>query len=130
MWSATYIYYNFYRAIIDYGKISHIEKLQAFTVEGTAGNVHAVQLFPKATCTCPASGPSCYHILAAKMSIGMECRKSDVKINLTMLHKNVRSKKDKISGRKRPRLDDYDINPAPDSIKNALIGDSEEKVCM
>ena len=30
-------------------------------------------------------------------------------------------KKDKTSGRKRPRVDDYDITPAPDSIKNTLI---------
>ena len=41
-----------YRAIIDSGKIIHNEKLRAFTVEGTGGNLHVVQLFPIASCTC------------------------------------------------------------------------------
>jgi len=59
------------RAIIDNRKIAHNEKLQAFTLEGTSENVHAVRLFPKASCTCPAAGSFCYHILAAKMSIEM-----------------------------------------------------------
>lgn len=101
-------------------------------MEGTAGNVHAIRLFPKASCTCPASASSCYHILAAKMSIGMECKNSGSKINLTMLRKNVRSKRDKTSGRKRPRINDYDITPAPDSIKNTLhlIGDTDHGVTV
>ena len=47
------------------------------------------------------------------------------KVNLTMLRKNVRSKKDKTSGRKRPRVDDYYITAAPDSIKNTLIGNDD-----
>jgi len=42
----------------------------------------------KAQCTCPASELSCYHILAAKMSIGMEDKSSLHKVNLTMLRKN------------------------------------------
>ena len=50
------------RAIIDGGMISNNEKLQAFIIKGNGGNVHAVQLFPEASCTCPASEPSCYHI--------------------------------------------------------------------
>ena len=109
------------RAIIDGGMISHNEKLQAFTIKGTGGNVHAVRLFPEASCTCPASEPSCYHILAARMSIGMEDKGSRHRVNFTLLRRNARSKKDKTSGRKRPRVDDYDITPAPDSIKNTLI---------
>ena len=113
------------RAIIDGGKISHNEKLQAFTVEGTGGNVHAVRLFPTASCTCPATGSSCYHILAAKISIGIEDTKPLHKVNLTMLRKNSRSRKDKTSGRKKPRVDDYDITPAPDSITNASIEDND-----
>ena len=73
----------------------------------------------------------CYHILAARISIGMEDINSCHKVNLTILRKNVRSKKDKTSGRKKPRVDDYDITPAPDSIKNMSIRDddfAEDKV--
>ena len=120
-----YIIYASNRAIIDGGKISHNEKLRAFTVEGTGGNVHAVRLFPTASCTCPTTGSSCYHILAAKMSIGIEDINSRHKVNLTMLRKNIRSKKDKTSGRKKPQVDDYDITVAPDSIKNTSIGDDD-----
>ena len=126
------ISYFLCRAIIDGGLISHNEKLQSFTVKGTSGNVHAVRLFPKASCTCPASESSCYHILAARMSIGMEEKSSHHRVNFTMLRRNTRSKKDKTSGRKRPRVDDYDITPAPDSINSTLItvnGFSAEKVC-
>ena len=47
------------------------------------------------------------------MSIGMEGRASLPKVNLTMLRKNVRSKKDKPSGRKKPRVRDYDITSSP-----------------
>ena len=121
----TYMATFLCRAIIDGGMISHNEKLQAFTVKGTGGNVHAVRLFPKASCTCPASGSSCYHILAARISIGMGDMKSRHKVNYTLLRRNARSKKDKTSGRKRPRIDDYDITPAPDSIKNTLIRDND-----
>ena len=123
--SYMYIIYASYRTIIDDGRISHNEKLRTFTVEGTGGNPHAVRLFPTPSCTCPTSGSSCYHILAAKISIGMEDINPCHKVNLTMLRKNVRSKKDKTSGRKRPRVDDYDITAAPDSIKNTLIGDDD-----
>ena len=71
------------------------------TGEGTAGNIHAMPLFPKALFTCPASKSSCCNIiLEAKMSIGMEDKSSLHKVNLTMLHKNIRSKKDKTSGQK------------------------------
>jgi len=92
------------RAIIDNRKTAYNEKLQAFTVKGTSGNVHAVRLFPKTSCTCPAGGSSYYHILVAKMSIEMEDRTSLSKVNLTMLRRNARSKKDKTSGQKKPML--------------------------
>ena len=117
------ISYFLCRAINDGGLISHNEKLQSFTVKGTSGNVHAVRLFPKASCTCPASESSCYHILAARsrMSIGMKEKSSHHRVNFTMLRRNTRSKKDKTSGRKRSRVDDYDITPGPDSINSTLI---------
>jgi len=104
--------------IIDNGKISHNEKLHVFTVEGTGGNAHCVRLFPKESCTCPATS-QCYHILAARISIGLDTpNMKRKKVHLSQLRRNTRARKDKTSGRKRPRTSDYDVVPAPDSITN------------
>ena len=43
----------------------------------------------------------------------MNLRDCSRKVNLSQLQRNTRSKKDKNSGRKRPRCGDYE--PAPDS---------------
>ena len=79
---------------------------------GTTGNPHAVRLFPNESCTCPSSSV-CYHIIAARLSIGMNLTNCSRKVNLSQLRRNTRSKKDKNSGRKRPRCGDYE--PSPDS---------------
>ena len=42
----------------------------AFIVNGQKGQ-YCVTLFPKETCQC-VSTSTCYHILAAKMNIGLE----------------------------------------------------------
>ena len=102
------------RMIIENGNISHNCKIGVFTVLGTTGNPQAVRLFPKETCTCPSTS-LCYHIMAVRMSIGMDQQKPPSKVNLSRLRRNARPKKDKTSGRKKPRLGDYDIKPAPDS---------------
>ena len=49
------------------------------------------------------------------MCIGMESDRQKGKINLIQLRRNVRSRSEKRSGRKRPRPGDCDIIPAPDS---------------
>ena len=84
---------------------------------GTSGNAHAVRLFPGESCTCPSTN-TCYHILAARMSIGLIDKSFKKRINLTQLRRNTRPKTQKKSGRKAPRPDDYDTQPAPDSISN------------
>ena len=90
-------------------------KLHTFTVMGTQ-RPHVVTLFPKKTCSCPST-TECYHILAAKISIGQEEQKEQLRrLNLTQLRRNARSRKDKKSGRKQPRPGDMDIYPAPDSL--------------
>ena len=90
------------RKLIEDGKIVHNAQLKVFTVAGSTGN-YVTTLFPKETCTCPAK-KDCYHILAAKLSIGMNMEaKKPAYLNLTQLRKNSRSKKEKKSGRKRPR---------------------------
>lgn len=69
---------------------------------------------------CPSTS-QCYHILAVKMSIGLEDLKSRRRINLTQLRRNTRSKVDKKSGRKAPRPGDYEIIPAPDASATTLV---------
>ena len=61
-----------------------------FTVVGTTGKPHAIRLFLKESCTCPATS-TCYHILAVCMSIGLE-GSSQKKSNLTQLRCNTRSR--------------------------------------
>ena len=68
--------------------VVHVPNQQVFTVSGPPGHVHAVRLFPKQSCTCPAS-TTCCHVLAAKRSIGMDCAERKL-INLTQLRRNSR----------------------------------------
>ena len=106
------------RRAIEENKVSVDPKLHTFTIMGTE-RLHVVTLFPKETCSCPST-TECYHILAAKTSIGQKDQKQRLRrLNLTQLRRNARSRKDKKSGRKRPRPGDMDILPAPDSLAAA-----------
>ena len=97
-------------------KISFDSSLHTFTILGSGDKPHAVRLFPNETCTCPST-TQCYHILAAKMSIGFDddSKTPKKKINLTQLRRNARSRREKKSGRKIPRPGDIDVLPAPDA---------------
>ena len=85
------------RHVIETKRLSHDLKLCTFTIMGS-DKPHVVTLFPKEHCSCPATS-KCYHILAAKLSIG---KSDDVKpkriYNLTQLQKNSQTHKDKTSG--------------------------------
>ena len=50
----------------------------------------------------------CYDILAARISIGLESTDSQM-VNLTRLRQKIRSRRDKMSGRKVPQSDDYEV---------------------
>ena len=102
------------RLIIEKKQISHNQSLRVFTVIGPTGNPHAIRMFPKESCTFPSTG-RCYHIIAVRMSIGLEDVNSQRKVNLTQLRRNTRSRAEKRSGRKAPRPGDYYIEPAPDA---------------
>jgi len=53
-----------------------------------------VRLFPATSCSCPASS-QCYHVLAAKMAIGLQDNSEPTRrINLTQLRRNKRKKAD------------------------------------
>ncbi|CAG2203434.1 unnamed protein product [Mytilus edulis] len=99
------------------GKVVHVPSLKTFVVEGSRGDKYAVSLFPKEKCVCPSTG-TCFHIMAAKISIGMESTGLvNRKLNLTQLRRNSKKKADKKSGRKLPRINDVeqDVTAAPDS---------------
>lgn len=69
---------------------------------------------------CPST-VECYHILAAKMYLGMdEDAGKQKKINLTQLRRNSRKRKSKKSGRKIPRIGDCDVYPAPDAATSFI----------
>ncbi len=102
------------RRIIEENKISYDSKLHTFTVLGSEDRPYALKLFPKATCTCPSTS-ECYHLLAAKMYLGMEDTVKQQKLNLTQLRRNARKRKEKKSGRKAPRIGDCEVQPAPDA---------------
>ena len=87
-------------------QISFDPKLHVFNVKGTSGVTRVVTIFPKESCSCPST-TGCYHILAVKLSLGAHSDKPSTR-NLTRLRSNTRSKKDKKSGRKRPRAKDLD----------------------
>ena len=88
-------------------RISFDPKLHVFNVKGTSEVTRVVTLHPRETCSCLSTG-SCYHILAAKMSLGIQVMTKPSRMNLTQLRKNTRSRKEKKSGKKRPRPKDVD----------------------
>ena len=88
-------------------RVSFDPKLHVFNVKGTSGVTRVVTLHPRETCSCPSTG-SCYHTLAAKMSLGIQVMAKPSRMNLTQLRKNTRSRKEKKSGKKRPRPKDVD----------------------
>ena len=81
-------------------------KFQVFNVKGLSGDTRVVTLFPKATYSCPSNG-ECYHILAARMCIGVQLvdPSTSRKRNFALLRQN---KKESKSGRKKPRVMDVD----------------------
>ena len=98
--------------IIQTGQISFDPKLSIFTVNGT-NEPRVVRLFPTITCSCPAKA-NCYHVLAAKLAIGMPDSTAKRPLNLTQLRRNKRKRADKTSARKRPRAEDVDVVPPGD----------------
>ena len=104
------------RAVIKEGRITNVPAQSSFLVSATnSTKKYAVQLHPE-TCSCPSTR-TCHHILAAKISAGLPIKEAPKdKINLTKLSKNSKKKADKKSGRKKPRLLDVDVEPAPDSL--------------
>ena len=65
---------------LEQNHVSHNSKLKVFTVLGSEKKPYAVCLFPSEYCSCPAT-KSCYHITAAKLSIGIPISPKESKEN-------------------------------------------------
>ena len=88
--------------MIRHGHIKLDTQLATFVCQGT-NEPRVVRLFPAASCSCPAVG-RCYHVVAARLAVGIHDIAERCKINLIQLRKNTRKHPDKTSGRKRPRV--------------------------
>ena len=104
--------------IIDQQQCVYDPKVKAFLVQGTS-QVHAVKLFPKNSCTCPAK-KECYHILAAKLYMGIDLGKRQKRLTMTQLRRNTRPKCSKKRGRKGTLAED-EVEAAPDARDRKLI---------
>ena len=107
--------------IVDNKKCIYQPEMKVFTVQGTC-DVHAVKLFPKQSYTCPAKS-ECYHILSAKLYMGMDLGKKQKKITMTQLRRNTRPRTNRKKGRKGPLTED-EVEPAPDARVNQTRIDS------
>ena len=121
------------QSVIDMRRIELEAKTGTFVVVGTRGDKYAVTLFPTESCKCPATN-QCYHILAARKAIGMDISLKKRKINTSRLGKRKKNTANKRSGRKKPRVIDYDYEflAAPDSekmLKEAPMSQSSDVFC-
>lgn len=91
----------FLRMLIEKGCLSHDPKMGTFTVKGSSDKPYVVRLYPKEYCSCPATS-LCYHVIAVRLSLGMEISQETKRVNLSQLKRNTRTKVYKKSGRKRP----------------------------
>ena len=118
-------------AVVNNGKIELNCKLGVFTVIGTT-DPRVVRLFPQASYSCAADA-ACYHVTAARMSVGLVDEPQARRINLTRLRRNQRKRPDKTAGRKRPRVNDVDVEPAGDvepgtlrQLQDAVMGSNDD----
>ena len=82
-------------------RIYHCAQAKAFIVDGSRGDKYTVTLHPE-KCVCPALG-TCWHIIAAKLSIGINDIEEKKIYNLTQLSRNVRKRPNKNAGKKKTK---------------------------
>ena len=80
-------------------KVSFNLQMHIFNVERTQGAVQVTTLHPKKTCSCPAGG-TCYHIMAARLSIGIKEISKSKERNFSTLYKTAKGKSKQKSSQK------------------------------
>jgi hypothetical protein len=121
------------KAVIEGNGVRLVPDMNAFMVQGVSNKKYTVTLFPKESCQCPSTG-TCYHILAAKLSIGIDMKpqQNERKLISLMRYKN-RPKSQKRLGQKKQKPSDFEnLIPAPDSkfmkLKNSNSEGSDNNV--
>ena len=71
-------------AVVREGRIRHVLEMGALMVDGSRGDKYAVSLFPNEKCQCPSTG-TCYHIRAARISVGLTNKDDKRILNLSQL---------------------------------------------
>ena len=80
--------------VLTENRLAFDPKLGVFIVRNSEGNHNAVTLFPKQSCACTSTG-ECYHIISAKMSLGLHSKEVKSVINLSQLRRNTQARKEK-----------------------------------
>ena len=114
------------KKVISSDGVKLVSEMNAFMVCGLKDKKYTVTLFPKEECQCPATG-TCYHIIAAKLSIGIKNteKKEERKLISLMRYKN-RPKTQRRIGTKKQKPSDFEnIIPAPDSKLAKAIENDE-----
>ena len=95
--------YKFARAmhVINNNYISFDTKLSVFIIKQPKEKASVVTIFPKPKCSCLSSG-ICFHILAAKITLGMDVKETAyiTTTNLTELRKRNRRERKKIHSKR------------------------------
>lgn len=87
-------------------RVTFVKRGNWMVLESDNVTPRTVRLFPKETCSCP-SPKTCYHITACRIHVGLPYQVTG-KSNLSEMHRRNRKTKERPSGRKRPRKDDFD----------------------
>ena len=119
------------KAVVKENGVRLVADMNAFMVQGVSNKKYTVTLFPKETCQCPSTG-TCYHILAAKLSIGINIKpqQNERKLISLMRYKN-RPKSQKRLGQKKTKPSDFELLiPAPDSKSVKLASSNSERIHM
>ena len=94
--------------VIKNKRIWQVPECGSWIVKGSKDDKYAVTLFPVEKCSCSALG-NCYHIQAAKMSIGQIEDSGKRILNMSRIRSASKKRQNKRAGNKKPRpIDIYD----------------------
>lgn len=90
---------------ISSGRVKLVKNGAWIVMEPNLLTPRAVTLFPKESCSCPSS-KTCCHIIVCKLMVGLNPNEKGT-ANLSEMRRNDRKVKERPSGRKRPRKNDF-----------------------
>ena len=103
-----------YHAISE-GRVKLVDNGAWMVINSDGSTPCAVKLFPKETCSCNST-KTCLHITACRLMVGLPPTETG-KASLSELRRRQRKPKERPSGRKQPRKDDFEKT---DGLKSKL----------